>query len=49
MRQGAGAVTSPFFLGLVDSLGVRQVLPFDHLAYDGAVPAPCASGTARTP
>jgi len=44
MRQGAGAVTSPFFLGLVDSLGVRQVLPFDHLAYDGAVPAEGAAG-----
>jgi hypothetical protein len=44
VRPGGGAVTSPFFLGLVDSLGVRQVLPFDHLAYDGAVPAEGAAG-----
>jgi hypothetical protein len=41
---GAGAVTSPFMLGLVDSLGVRQVLRFDHLAYEGALPAEGAPG-----
>ena len=35
----AGAVTSPFFLGIVDSLGVRQVLQFDRLVYEGALPA----------
>ena len=35
----AGAVTSPFFIGIVDSLGVRQVLQFDRLAYQGAVKA----------
>ena len=32
-------MTSPFFLTLVDSLGVRQVLRFGHLAYEGAMPA----------
>jgi hypothetical protein len=34
-----GAVTSPFFLGIVDSLGVRQVLQFDRVAYEGALRA----------
>jgi hypothetical protein len=43
-RPGGGAVTSPFVLGLVDSLGVRQVLRFDHLAYAGAVAAEGAAG-----
>ena len=43
-RPDAGAVTSPFFLGLVDSLGVRQVLQFDHLAYVGAIAAEGAPG-----
>lgn len=43
-RAGAGAVTSPFFLGIVDSLGVRQVLQFDRLAYEGAMPAEGAPG-----
>ena len=43
-RAGAGAVTSPFFLGIVDSLGVRQVLQFDRLAYEGAMPAEGAAG-----
>ena len=33
---GSGAVTSPFFLALVDSLGVRQVLRFGGIAYEGA-------------
>jgi hypothetical protein len=43
-QPGAGAVTSPFFLGLVDSLGVRQVLQFEHLAYAGAIAAEGARG-----
>jgi hypothetical protein len=43
-RTGTGAVTSPFLLGLVDSLGVRQVLRFDRVAYDGAEPAEGATG-----
>ena len=34
----AGAVTSPFFLTLVDSLGVRQVLRFARIAYAGSRP-----------
>lgn len=33
------AVTSPFFLTVVDSLGVLQVLRFDRIAYSGAQPA----------
>ena len=35
----SGAVTSPFFLTLVDSLGVRQVLRFGRIGYEGARPA----------
>ena len=49
-REGGGAVTSPFFLSLVDSLGVRQVLRFDHPEYEGearAAGAPGASAPAR--
>jgi hypothetical protein len=38
-QADAGAVSSPFFLGIVDSLGVRQVLQFDRVAYEGALPA----------
>ena len=45
-RPGGAAVTSPFFLGLVDSLGVRQVLRFDRVAYSGAMPAEGAPGRA---
>ncbi|MGH7499661.1 MAG: hypothetical protein ACREL3_12510 [Gemmatimonadales bacterium] len=30
---------SPFFLSLVDSLGVRQILRFDRIDYQGAQPA----------
>ena len=37
-------MTSPFFLGLVDSLGVRQVLRFDRVAYSGGIPAEGAPG-----
>ena len=46
-REGVGAaVTSPFFLTLVDSLGVRQVLRFARVAYEGAQPAAGAAGAA---
>jgi hypothetical protein len=46
-REGVGAaVTSPFFLTLVDSLGVRQVLRFARVAYEGAQPAAGAPGVA---
>jgi hypothetical protein len=40
----AGAVTSPFFLTLVDSLGVRQVLRFGRIEYRGGRPAEGAPG-----
>ena len=43
-QAGTGAVTSPFILGIVDSLGVRQVLQFDRLAYQGTEPAEGAPG-----
>jgi hypothetical protein len=33
-------VTSPFFLTLVDSLGVKQVLRFTGIRYEGARPVP---------
>ncbi|HUF35295.1 MAG TPA: hypothetical protein VMN37_05050 [Gemmatimonadales bacterium] len=42
----AGAVTSPFFLALVDSLGVRQVLRFGWIDYRGSRAAQGARGTA---
>jgi hypothetical protein len=49
--EGVGvAVTSPFFLALVDSLGARQVLRFDRIAYEGNAPAtgaPAASSPRR--
>jgi hypothetical protein len=38
------AATSPFFLALVDSLGVRQVLRFGRVAYEGEQPAAGAPG-----
>ena len=38
-QAGAGSVTSPFFLTLVDSLGVRQVLRFGQVVYEGEKPA----------
>jgi len=41
---GGTAVTSPFFLALVDSLGVRQVLRFGRIGYEGTQPAAGASG-----
>ena len=46
----AGAVTSPFFLTLADSLGVRQVLRFARVEYQGGIPAdglPGVSAPAR--
>jgi hypothetical protein len=44
-RAIAGArVTSPFFLTLVDSLGVKQVLRFTGIRYQGARPV---SGSRR--
>jgi hypothetical protein len=42
----AGAVTSPFFLTLVDSLGVRQVLRFGSIDYRGSRPAEGRRGVA---
>ncbi|MEO6057729.1 MAG: hypothetical protein ABIQ49_12900 [Gemmatimonadales bacterium] len=41
-----GALTSPFFLALVDSLGVRQVLRFGRVTYEGDQPAAGAPGAA---
>ena len=46
-RQRAGttaAISSPFFLTLVDSLGVRQVLRFGDIGYEGSQPAAGAAG-----
>jgi hypothetical protein len=45
-REGtqASTATSPFFLALVDSLGVRQVLRFGAITYEGERPAAGASG-----
>jgi hypothetical protein len=40
------AVSSPFFLTLVDSLGVRQVLRFERIRYQGSQPAEGAGGAA---
>jgi len=37
---GPSATTSPFFLTLVDSLGVRQVLRFGRIDYDGGGNSP---------
>jgi hypothetical protein len=46
-RAGAGEapVTSPFFLSLVDSLGVQQVLRFEGIDYRGALPAAGVAGS----
>jgi hypothetical protein len=41
----SGDRTSPFFLALVDSLGVRQILRFDAIEYRGARPAAGRLGT----
>ena len=46
-QEGVGAVvTSPFFLALVVSLGVRQVLRFARVVYEGVRPAAGAAGAA---
>jgi len=45
-RDSVGAAGSPFFLALADSLGVRQVLRFRTIAYEGAMPAGGAGGRA---
>jgi hypothetical protein len=50
-RQAAGAgaaLTSPFFLALVDSLGVWQVLRFGRVGYEGEQPA-AGAPDARAP
>jgi hypothetical protein len=41
----SGDRTSPFFLALVDSFGVRQILRFDAIDYRGSRPAAGLSGT----
>jgi len=35
-RESAGAVRSPFFLTVVDSSGVKQVLRFSRISYSGS-------------
>jgi hypothetical protein len=42
--DSAGTVWSPFFMALVDSLGVRQVLRFGRISYEGSRPAEGAPG-----
>jgi hypothetical protein len=44
-RNGEAAVRSPFFITIVDSLGVRQVLRFSRIDYTGARPAFGANGS----
>jgi hypothetical protein len=34
-RAGGASLTSPLFIAIVDSLGVRQVLGFDRIDYEG--------------
>jgi hypothetical protein len=41
-----GSATAPFFLALADSLGVRQVLRFRTIRYEGSRPAAGATGAA---
>ena len=43
----SAAVASPFFLTLVDSLGVRQVLRFGKIDYEGPGPTRFALTAAR--
>ena len=43
-RDSAASGSTPFFLGVVDSMGVRQVLRFAGIAYRGARPVPGAPG-----
>ncbi|MGN6393751.1 MAG: hypothetical protein ACTHM9_16105 [Gemmatimonadales bacterium] len=43
--NSGAVVTSPFFMALADSLGLRQVLRFDRVAYEGAQQAEGATGS----
>ena len=43
-RESASAVRSPFFLTVVDSSGVKQVLRFSRISYSGARAASGARG-----
>jgi hypothetical protein len=43
-REREGAPSSPFFLTLADSLGVKQVLRFSTIRYEGALPAAGGGG-----
>jgi hypothetical protein len=45
---GGSAINSPFFISLVDSLGVKQVLRFNEIAYEGAQPV-AGSSRAKGP
>jgi hypothetical protein len=45
---GASTIRSPFFLTVVDSLGVKQVLRFNRINYEGTRPAAGVVG-ARSP
>ena len=47
-EAGGSAANSPFFISLVDSLGVKQVLRFSEIAYEGAQPV-AGSSRARGP
>jgi hypothetical protein len=47
--SGAGAVTSPFFMALVDSLGVMQVVRFSRIAYTGGKAAGGGAASAVAP
>jgi hypothetical protein len=44
--EGTGSVTSPFFMAVVDSLGIRQVLRFNGIRYEGSKAA--EGGTTAT-
>jgi hypothetical protein len=44
--DSAGSISSPFFMALVDSLGIRQVLRFGRISYQGSRPAEGAPGGA---
>ena len=45
VRQGTDdPVANPYFLAVVDSLGMRQILRFGEPAYEGAVPVPGQAG-----
>jgi hypothetical protein len=45
LRQGTDdPAANPYFLAVVDSLGMRQILRFDEVTYQGAVPVAGAPG-----